>query len=439
MTDLIPQPQQSTRLALQCLSEGKLDEALEHARDASCLAGHDPMMHNNEGVILHAMGKHEDALACHERALALNPTLLHALVNRAAPLRDSGHPAQAHASLLEALQAHPGNLAARWNLALLLLAQGEYAEAWPLFECRWEPGGHCATLIRAGEPAPWRGDLTGLHGKRLLVRAEQGLGDAIQFARFVPELAQHVSQVVLEVQAPLLRLMQHTLGAVAEVVPLAANPPSADFSVGVMSLAGICGVKAPNDLERRHDTGPGLCISVPEDVLKGWAVRLGPRRRPRVGLMWSGNPLHAQNRRRSVPLRQMLDVLTRHWHDAVELVSLHKDLPHDDLAYVNSHRHLSHWGANQNDLMDAAALCQLCDAVLTVDTSIAHLAAALHRPTWVLLHASADWRWGLSGERTPWYPSARLMRQDAWGDWQGVLGRAAIELQAWIDQQRSPL
>jgi hypothetical protein len=424
--------QTATQAALQCLAEGRLQQALVHAQQAAAMAPSDPMMHNNLGAVLHALGLHGPSLEAHARALQLNPLMLHSLVNRAAPLRDSGQVQAAQHSLEQAVQAYPESLAARWNLALLLLAQGHYAQAWPLFECRWEPGGHCAPLRRPNQPSLWRGDAHGLAGKCLLVQAEQGLGDALQTVRFVPDLLRHGVRVVLEVQPTLLRLMKNTWGNLVTVVPMSPMPPSADFSVGVMGLAGICGLQTPQELAMAG--APGAAVpylnAVPPSVLQAWAQRLGPKRRPRVGLMWGGNPHHAQNRRRSVPLPMLLDTLAQQWGDRVELLSLQKDLSPEDEALLQRHPELRHWGAEQADLLDAAALCQLCDAVLTVDTSMAHLAGALGLPTWVMLHASADWRWGLSGATTPWYPSLRLVRQSTWGEWQQVLEQATLDMAA---------
>lgn len=421
----------ATQAALQALAEGRLQEALAHAREASAAAPHHAMMHNNEGVVLHALGQHEQALASYERALQLNPTLLHALVNRAAPWRDMGHPQQAQACLQQAVQAHPNSVPARWNLALLLLAQGHYEQAWPLFESRWEPTGHCAGLLRPYEPPPWRGEAAQLRGQRLLIKPEQGLGDALQFVRFVPHLLQHGAQVVLEVQPPLLRLFQHVLGAATTVLPMSPLAPMADFSVGVMGLAAVCGLQAPHQLVQPGAPGAEVpYLSVPTQVLQAWAERLGPKRRPRLGLMWGGNPQHAQNRRRSVPLQALLPTLMAHGGQHFELVSLQKELPPEDLALLQHYPTVRHFGPEQADLLDAAALCQLCDAVLTVDTSMAHLAGGLGCPTWVMLHASADWRWGLKGNRSPWYPSARLVRQTTWGDWQAVVQQATATIAA---------
>jgi tetratricopeptide (TPR) repeat protein len=424
-----------TRAALQALAQGRLHEAHALAQQALAASpGPDAMLHNNQGVILHALGWLAQALQSFERALAVRPGFRAALINRAGALRDHRQWQQAQASLDEALSNDPADVAARWNKALLLLLQGRYAQAWPLFECRWEAGGHCAALRRAHEPPRLAitaaGPVDLPRGTHLLVTAEQGLGDCLQFCRFVPRLAARGIHLTLEVQPALVRLLGFGFGngspsAAADaaqdkpspvhVVPLGTQPPHADACVGVMSLAAVLGIASPKDVPSEAPY-----LKVPPAVRDRWRERLalhGDPVAPVVGLMWTGNPHHAQNGRRSVNLEELLRALPQ----GPRYLSLHKDLSAHDRAVLASWPDVLHVGDEQEDMLDAAALCECCSVVLTVDTGMAHLAGALGRPTWVLLHASADWRWGVDASASVWYPTVRLFRQRFWGDWREPL------------------
>lgn len=437
--------QPSTRAALRMLAQGRLHEAHAWARQALECAEDDALLHNHMGVIEHALGRHEQAVQSFARALALAPGLRAALINQAGALRDAGRAAQAQASLDQALAQDASDVAARWNKALLLLLQGQYARAWPLFESRWAPGGHCAALRRPQEPP--RLSLTEPgpawlpRGLRLLVTAEQGLGDTLQFARYLPLLAAQGLQVVAEVQPALVRLLAHSLQPLEaagpsplQVMALGAQPPKAELCVGMMSLAALHGTATPLEVPVNVPY-----LKVPPPVQTRWAGRVAPHRAdgaPLVGLMWMGNPEYALNQRRSVGLEELLQALPA----GPRYLSLQLTLGEQDQALLQRRPDVLHPGAEQQDMLDAAALCQCCDVVLTVDTSMAHLAGALGRPTWVLLHASADWRWGMDAQRSRWYPTARLFRQRRWGDWRGPLQEVASALAAspWAPDNAAP-
>ncbi len=444
--------QPSTQAALNMLAQGRLHEAHAWARQALECAEDDALLHNHMGVIEHALGRHEQAAESFARALALAPGLRAALINQAGALRDAGRPAQAQASLDQALAQDAGDVAARWNKALLLLLQGDYAHAWPLFESRWAPGGHCAALRRPQEPP--RLSLAELGPAllprclRLLVTAEQGLGDTLQFARYLPLLAAQGLQVVAEVQPALVRLLAHSLQpfeaagpatlppttAPLQVVPLGTQPPPADRCVGIMSLAALYGTASPQEVPVNVPY-----LTVPHPLQTRWAGRVAPHRAGAallVGLMWTGNPQYALNQRRSIGLGELLQALPA----GPRYLSLQLTLGEADQALLQRRPDVLHLGAEQQDMLDAAALCQCCDVVLTVDTSMAHLAGALGRPTWVLLHDSADWRWGMDAQRTPWYPTVRLFRQRRWGDWCGPLQEVARALAAspWAPDNATP-
>lgn len=407
--------------------------------------------HNNLGVVLQAMGRPSDAIASYDRAIAANPRYARAHINRGNAFLELDDPAAAlscyeQAAALdprnaeifsnrgvtlqmlnraaESIASHdhavaldPGRAEGHWNLSNVLLLDGDFDRGWREYEWRWK---HTGLKLQARQPAPalprWTGSEP-LQGRTILLQAEQGLGDTLQFCRYAKLVHGRGARVLLEVQAPLLGVLQGLEG-VDELLTPRSPLPAADYHCPLMSLPLAFGTTMDNVPWQ----GPYLRGDPQKAAV--WSARLGARRRPRVGLVWSGSSKHKGDRRRSIALAELQGLLAMD----CEFISLQKEVRETDAAVLASQPRIRHFGDELADFTDTAALCGLMDLVISVDTSVAHLAGALGRPLWMLLPHVPDWRWLLDREDTPWYPGTRLLRQPARGDWAAVLAKAAAEL-----------
>jgi Flp pilus assembly protein TadD len=368
-----------------------------------------PEAHYNRGNTLRALGRLEDAIASYERALRLRPDFVGPLVNRARTLRDLGRLDAALAGNARALAVAPDLAQAHLNQAMLHLLHGDFARGFPEFEWRWHDPQLAGARRDFGVPQ-WRGD-TDLAGRTLLIHAEQGLGDTLQFVRYAPLAAQRGARVLLEVQ-PSLRTLVASLPGGVEVLARGAALPPVDLHCPLLSLPLAFGTRLET-----IPAGPPYLRPDPARIAH-WREQLGPRTGLRIGLVWSGNPDHNNDRSRSLPLAalQPLFPLGR------EFVSLQQDIRPADLATLQAAGlPLRHFGEALHDFMDTAALASCVDLVIAVDTAGAHLAGAIGRPLWLLLPWIPDWRWLLERSDSPWYPSARLFRQPRRGDWDAVV------------------
>jgi hypothetical protein len=283
---------------------------------------------------------------------------------------------------------------------------GDYQRGLEKFEWRWQA--EQSRQKRNFAQPLWRGS-DDIAGKTILLHAEQGFGDTIQFGRYAPLVAARGARVILAVQKPLSRLMSGLAGA-ADVVTSDEPLPAFDVHCPLLSLPLAFGTR----LETIPSATPYL--RAPAQSLTHWQERLGPLRLPRIGLAWSGGPTL---RHRSMQLKDLLPLLDV---DA-RFVSLQKDVPAEDATVLKDHSKLLHFGDELTDFSETAALISQLDLVISVDTAVAHLAGALARPVWVLLPFVPDWRWQLNGDDSPWYPTARLFRQDASRAWDKVIAR----------------
>jgi tetratricopeptide (TPR) repeat protein len=468
-------------------------EALESLDRAIALDSTMARAHSYRGGVLQRLGRLQEALASFERALQVRPAYAIARIKRAAVLVALGQPADALASLEAALKAEPTNWLAHvnasavleslgrfadmldvcdralgiasdqaavhnargvalnylgrhadalesfqramkldaryadahWNASLCYLRLGRMQQGWPLYEWRKRLPRPLAAAPRAGRA--WTGEQS-LAGRSLLIVAEQGLGDSIQFCRFATAAARRGATVVLEVPPPLRALLSSVEGVTATV---GANDslPHVDFSCSMVSL--------PLAFCTTLDSIPAHVPYLRADAarLEWWRARLGPRRRLRVGLTWSGGlrshlpELAATNGRRNIPLA-LLGPLR---HPEIEFYSLQKgDAAEAELRQAVA----SNWNGPEihdltawlSDFADTAALLEQLDLIISVDTSTAHLAGALAKPVWILNRFDSCWRWLSDRTDSPWYPTARLYRQTSPGDWQGVVERVRADL-----------
>lgn len=380
---------------------------------------------NMHGILLHNDGRFTEAVERFEQAEALGSRA--AASNRGNSLLDMGR-------MDEALQAHqaavdrdPLNAGAMYNLALTHLRLGDWSRGWPEYEARWNfrEVHHGPRIFK--QPR-WQGEP--LEGRRVLLHAEQGLGDTIQFCRYATLVAARGGVAILQVQMATERLMRSlsvVRSGLAETALLGAQPPHFDLECPLMSLPAVFG--ATIDMV----PWPGAYLGAePELAFQRWMQfpDLRPNQsyeeRPlRVGLAWAGNPRYKADRQRSMALMTLLPLLHAH---GITWVSLQKGAAAAQLADLPNEIFVWDGASRDRDLADTAALLATLDLVISTDTCIAHLAGAMSKPVWILLPHLSDWRWMQQIETTPWYPSARLYRQRALGDWEGVLERVIGDL-----------
>jgi hypothetical protein len=292
----------------------------------------------------------------------------------------------------------------------LLLLRGEYLEGWSLYEWRSKGDDAPAKFPSFSQPS-WRGEFD-ISGKRLLIHAEQGFGDLIQFSRYAPMVLSKGAEVILEVPKPLVTVMQ-TLHPEVSIAVQGEPLPEFDFHCPVMSL--------PYAFKTTVETVPSSDCYVSADPAKValWQEKLGATSATRVGLVWSGSATHKNDHNRSIALTDLLPLLDTpcEWH------SLQKEYREGDLAVLEGVPQLHQHQDDLIDFSDTAALIECLDLVITVDTSVAHLAGALGKPVWILVPALHDFRWLLDRTDTPWYPSAQLFRQSEAGEWEPTILR----------------
>lgn len=435
---------------------GRLDEARESYDEAIRLNPAFVAAYVNRGVLLEAMGSFTDAVSSYDQAISHAPDLFEAHCNRGNALLALGRLMEAVASYRQAVRLQPenpdtrltlGNLLgksgdidaglaeieqaqrlrpdfmdARWNMAHWLLIRGDYAAGWPAYEIRWARWSSNGTWPVRQFPAPrWHGGQE-LKGKRILLHAEQGFGDTLQFCRYAPLVAARGARVFLQAQASLVELLRGLNGGI-EVFAEGKALPAVDFHCPLMSLPLEFGTMP------EHIPATIPYLSADPDKRADWQHRLGKTGRLRVGLAWrsgvhaSHPELRKDNARRNIPLAQ-LEALGR--LSGVEFYSLQKDA---EAARELHDLQAAGWAGPQivdlteefADFSDTAALIDNLDLVISVDTAVAHLAGAMGKPVWILLRFDACWRWMLGREDSPWYPTARLMRQGAIDDWRQVL------------------
>ena len=383
--------------------QGRPEDAIPAYRRAAAISPGLPELHTGLGMALHDTARLAEAEAAFAEAARRAPGDPVAAGNLAGVLKDQGRLAEAEATYRAILARHPDDAAAHLNLGILLLLAGRYAEAWPEWDWRFRAEGTIRTL----PGRPWGGEA--LAGRTLLIAAEQGMGDMIHFARFLPLLPRD-GRIILEVHPPLQRLLG-MLPGIDQTAPLGITPP-ADFHCPIMSLP-------------RH-----LPIAVRPDLLPTpyltadptpWRARLAGLPGRRIGLAWAGNPGRGRmDRRRSIPPALLAPLAEIADASFVSLqVPPQAETPPGLTLFDPS--------PDLRDFADTAGLIAALDLVISVDTAVAHLSGALGRPTWLLNRFDTDWRWGLGHTNSTWYPSLRQFRQPAPGDWRAVVAAVVEE------------
>ena len=361
---------------------GALDQALASYDQAIAIDPNDPLAHNNRALLLQLLNRWDEALASYDRAIAINP----------------------------------GYADAHYNRSLTALFLGDFSSGWPDFEWRRQ----VAQRINIAAPREfaqpqWRGDAP-IAGKRLLVYSEEGLGDALQFCRYVTLAAAAGATVIVEVQASLVSLLKSLEGA-SQVITKGSPLPPFDYHCPLMSLP-LAFKTTPESIP-----APGKYLHPAAAIVAAWRSTLSPGGTPKVGLVWSGTPNNAIDVRRSLPLEQWTPRLPQ----GLQYFRLQNDVRPADRATLDAHPFIASPG-DLTGFENTAGFCECLDLLISVDTSIAHLGGALGKRTWVLLPYVPDWRWMRDRNDTPWYPNVKLYRQQRADDWDEVLDRVAADL-----------
>lgn len=394
------------RQGYEAYRRGAYETAADMFRTQLQSAPADPRVQLALGVALRAQGDYDEAERCYRRVLDLHPASSSALQNLGNLLLAAGRAQEAAALFDRAVRIAPQNTTFRWARSLALLASGDLYRGFEAYECRWSYARflarrpHATLPVWDGRPAP---------DKKILVEFEQGLGDSIQFSRFLPWVTRHAGQVRFETQPELLSLFRDRIPGVDVVARSSDAAAGCDLRVWLMSLPHLYGAHAGN-----------LPAPLPSLHRSVFARRGGGDTTLRVGLCWAGNSKHLNDALRSIAFAELAPL----WSIAnVEWVSLTRDA---DLRGLNAPGCLQQ--ARLDDFEATAHTIAGLDVVVTVDTSVAHLAGTMGVPVWILLAQDSDWRWMRERATSPWYESARLVRQARLRDWRQVVARVASDI-----------
>jgi len=402
-------------LANAYLELGRLDEALSAYDEVLATDPRHVGALVNRGNTQLRFNRPTEALSNYDAALTIMPGQAQILTNRGHALRRLDRPVEALEDLNAAIASAPDFAEAHFEAGMAQLTLGDFEKGWKEYQWRWQT----SAFARHRRPptAPlWLGDRP-IAGKTILLQAEQGFGDTLQFIRYAPLLAAQGAKVICEVQPELLPLLSRLEGIT--VIAIGAPLPAIDFYCPMLSL--------PLAFRTRLDTIPATMpyLSAPAVRVAYWKDRL-PQMRPRAGFVWAGQASHKNDSNRSISLARLAPLFEE---TSVAFISLQTDLRPADRDLVDSLPNLTHFGDGLRDFADTAAIVCLLDVVVTVDTAMAHLAGALGKEVIILLPHAAEFRWMRDRGDTPWYPTAKLFRQPAFGDWDSVITRIRDELQ----------
>jgi tetratricopeptide (TPR) repeat protein len=371
--------------------------------------------YNNRGIVLKDLKRHAEALASYDKAITLKPDVAEAHNNRGSLLMDLKRPAEALASYDKAIALKSDYAEAHWNKSLCLLLMGHFEQGLRQYEWRKkrvkEPMG-----VRFYPQPVWLGK-ENIAGKTLFIYREQGLGDTIQFCRYAKLVEARGAKVIMSVQQPLYGLLKQ-ISPTIQILKPNEEPTDFDYHCPLLSLPLALGTTLETiPTEQQY-------LKSDEELRSVWSARLPPKTKPRIGVVWSGNIAHTRLHHRSIELQQFLSIFSP---DA-EWISLQKEIREKDFAMLRQLGRIAFFGDDLRDFSDTAALLDLMDLVITIDSSLAHLAGAMGKPVWILLPYNPDWRWLLDRIDSPWYPSARLFRQQQIGNWATVIDHVKNEL-----------
>jgi tetratricopeptide (TPR) repeat protein len=408
-----------------CLHEmGNSEEAVIWYRKAIKLRPVFAKAYGNLGNALRALGKIEESIEICRKAVEMQPTLEEAHVNLGTALHMAGRFEEGVDACRRAIELRNEFPDAHKDLSLMLLGLGDFETGWREYEWRLKLPRYYNAPANFSRPM-WDGSDPA--GRTILIHAEQGLGDSIHFSRYLPLLARKGAKIIFECQAELTRLMRQTpmlkeMQIVARPLPGKTRDLQYDVHAPLLSLPLLLA-----------EPKPSAALAQPpymfpdETLLSQWRERMGKRQGLRVGLAWAGSKTNKSDRHRSMSLT-MLAPLAR---EGIEFFNLQLGPPGEQAANPPPGMNLINHAAAITDFADTAALLTELDLVVSVDTAVVHLAGAMGKPVWVLVHFAPDFRWLLKGDTTPWYPSMRLFRQTRSGNWSEVIDRIATALEMW--------
>ena len=416
-------------IALQTLR--RFDDAIADSDRLLELTPENPVIWNNRANLLLDCMRVDDALACINKAIKLDPSYYEALNNRGNIFKELQIFDKALADYDKALSIRPDFGDAHFNKAMLLLLKGDFETGWRLWEWRWKQQ-HLPSTPRDFQQPQWVGE-GHIAGKTILLHSEQGLGDTVQFIRYAPLVAEHGATVIVEAPSVLHPLLGSVSG-IDRIIDRHDNLPDFDLHCPMMSL--------PLAMRTTLETVPrqDRYFSTPPSLREKWTQRLGSEHKPRIALAWRGNPDNTDDHNRSMRLEE----IAPHLSDSFEWICLHHDLGRREKRLAGTINHLSVPLDADTGLDDAAALCDLADLVVTVDTSFAHIAGALGKPVFVMLKYTPDFRWMMHRGDSPWYDSMTLFRQQDRGQWEKPIRDIMAALKARFrdedsaDQKRKP-
>jgi len=397
--------------------QGEVPAAIMQYESALALGLERPEVYNNLGVALQAVEQWEDAINAFDNALVQDAHYVPAMANRGNALIQLGRPDDAVRPLQKAVELQPDYADAHWLLSHALLVTGRLPEGWNEYEWRWHRM-KAAAYHRGDGSSRWKGQ--DLAGKTILLYAEQGIGDAVQFVRYAPMVEARGATVLIECQAELVSLLRGIDG-VSAVYARGETGPHFEVTCPLLSL--------PSVFRTTADTIPGVVPYLrPESGrVAYWRKTLAPYESQfHVGVVWAGNAGHANDRNRSIPFERLAALSSVH---GVKYISLQKLEEGDIRAASPGVLPLADWTGDLHDFADTAALISQLDLLITVDTAVAHVAGALNTPVWMMVPFIPDWRWLLHRSDSPWYPSMRLFRQTARRDWGEVIADVCSSLQ----------
>jgi tetratricopeptide (TPR) repeat protein len=399
--------QAMNNLGVVLTAMGRVDEAILCYRHLMALRPDFPDALNNLGNALRQRGQLDEPIACYRKALAINPAHAEAMTNLGNALRQFGRDDEAITWYRRAVALRPNHPDLHNNLAHALLSMGEFAEGWAEYQWRWKSAGF--EPRRSFPGMEWDG---AVHSARtVLLVAEQGYGDMIQFIRYAPMVAQRCDRVLLECPESTLKLFASAPG-IAQLISRGQPLPAFDAHCTLLSLPRLFGTRLESI------PAPIPYIKADSADIAAWSDRLGSDPRRKVGLAWAGSPQHTNDRQRSISpatLAPLLAIKNGAFH------SLQKGPDSANGRSVPPQLDIVDHAADLTDFARTAALIANLDLVISVDTAVAHLAGAMGKPVWLLLPFASDWRWLRDRTDSPWYPTMRIFRQPAIGDWTAVI------------------
>ncbi len=422
----------NNNLGIVLYEQGKLKEAIANYDRAIALKPDYAEAHNNLGNVLKKQGKLDEAIAIYRHALSLKPDYAATHNNLGGALHEQGKLDEAIVSYDRAISLKPDYAEAHMNKSFTLLLTENFEKGWQEYEWRLRTKNHSSPTLRQPE---WDG--TPLNGRSILVHAEQGLGDTIQFVRYLPMVRARGGYVIFKCPPVLFRLLRNCKGFDEIIEQIPANESAVQFDVYIplLSLPGIFGT--------RPDTIPSDTPYIPvnSNLVSQWKLKLGNNDDYKIGIVWAGNPKHKDDRKRSCSLADFAPLANI---PGLVFYSLQKEPASTEACNPPENMKLINLENELNDFADTAAVIANLDLVISVDTAVAHLAGGLGKPVWNLLHLVPDWRWMLKRDDSPWYPrprqnaiglanglaagaatfagraGMRLFRQTRFNDWAGV-------------------